>query len=67
MVYSSPGSQLRILLSPQISKKFCIISGHAYWDEEKLSDEKKTADEKNCEVPLRLKEGSDDVLAVVLN
>jgi hypothetical protein len=35
-VYSSPGSQIRIQITPWTLKKIKIISGFAYWDKEKL-------------------------------
>jgi phosphatidate phosphatase APP1 len=36
LVYSSPGS----LITPRILEKFRNRFGHAYWDQEKLFDEK---------------------------
>ncbi len=44
-MYSSPGSRLRIWITPQI---FEIVSWDAYWDQEKLFDEK-NRDEKSCD------------------
>jgi hypothetical protein len=39
-VYSSPGNQLRMRIIHEYSKKFEIVSGHAYWDQDKLGDKK---------------------------
>jgi hypothetical protein len=48
-VYSSPGSQLRIRRTLRIfKKKLSIVSGRAYWDQEKQFDDK-TGYEKSCD------------------
>jgi hypothetical protein len=50
-VYSSGGSRLRIRITPLIVKKLELISGHAFWDHEKLFDEK-AEDEKSRDTVL---------------
>jgi hypothetical protein len=56
-MYSSMGSQLQKQITPRIFEKFAIVSGRAYWDQDKLFYEKNQGRSTRDTVPLNAEQG----------